>query len=378
MLSFNFSSVYNVESQEPIELFELAKEFQDDNYPQKVNLSIGVYRTEEGKHWVLPVVKRTEKILASENALSHEYLGQTGFYNFTQASLRFLLGNDHTVIRENRVLGIQTVSGTGALRMGAEFLTKCLNYRTFYMSEPSWPSHHIVFPLAGFQDIKRYRYWDSVSKGLDLKGMKEDLQNAPEKSIILLHVCGHNPTGVDLNQDQWKIIADVMEEKNHFPFFDCAYQGFVSGDWEVDGWPVRYFASRGFELFCAQSFSKNFGLYGERIGNLAIVFNNPLKMTNVKSQFTYLIRGNYSNPPSYGAKIVEYILNNEELFNEWKLNIKTMSNRIKEIRVSLYEKLKQLETVGNWSYFKEHTGMFSLSGITGNSFPSFLILKTLQ
>lgn len=367
-MSKHFSFFENVKPQAPIELFKLSREFEEDNFPQKVNLSIGVYRNEEGKHWVLPVIRKAEKELVLKELLSHEYLGQMGFYNFTKASIRFLLGEDHSVIKENRVLGIQTVSGTGALRMGAEFLTKCLHFRTFYMSDPCWPSHHIVFPLAGFCDIKRYRYWDSSTKDLDLNGMLEDLQNAPERSIILLHVCGHNPTGVDPTQEQWKIIADVMEEKQHFPFFDCAYQGFVSGDWELDGWPVRYFASRGFELFCAQSFSKNFSLYGERIGNLTIIFNNPMMMINVKSQFTYLIRGNYSNPPSYGSKIVEHIMNNAELFNEWKLNIKTMSDRIKEMRLLLVEKLEELETIGNWSHLKNHIGMFSLSGITGTEF----------
>lgn len=187
----------------------------------------------------------------------------------------------------------------------------------FYYSEPTWENHRKVFMDAGFQTARTYRYWDAKKRGIDIAGLLEDLENAAPDSVVILHVCAHNPTGCDPTREQWKQIADVMERRKLFPFFDSAYQGFASGDPDHDAWSVRYFVERGFELFAAQSFAKNFGLYCERVGNLTIVPSTAKNNQAIKSQFTLLIRGIYSNPPAFGSRIVAKILNDVNLHREW-------------------------------------------------------------
>ncbi len=191
-----------------------------------------------------------------------------------------------------------------------------------------------------------------------------DLGNAPEGAVIVLHSCAHNPTGVDPTKEQWAKIADLMAEKKLFPFFDCAYQGFASGDLDQDAWSVRYFADeRNFELFCSQSFSKNFGLYNERCGNLTIVASDTGVIPSIKSQITLNIRANYSNPPAHGARVVDLVLRDEALFNEWRGNIKTMAERIIGMRSGLRERLEKLGTPGSWNHITDQIGMFSFTGL---------------
>lgn len=178
-------------------------------------------------------------------------------------------------------------------------------------------NHHLVFRNAGFTDIRTYKYWDAKNRNLDLDGMIQDLNDAPEDSVVILHVCAHNPTGVDPTTNQWEKIADILEKKKLFPFFDCAYQGFASGDLVKDSWSVRYFVSRGFEFVCAQSFAKNFGLYCQRVGNLTFVTKNEKVLTNIRAQMALIVRGSYSNPPAHGARIVSTVLGDPELNKEW-------------------------------------------------------------
>ena len=201
-----------------------------------------------------------------------------------------LLGHNSPAVTEARCFGVQALSGTGALRNGAEFLQRILGSDTCYYSTPTWGNHGLIFRNANFKNIKQYRYWNPVTRSLDFAGLLEDLEEAPENAVIILHASAHNPTGVDLTKDQWKQVADLMERKNLFPFFDCAYQGFASGCLDTDAWAVRYFVERGFELFCSQSFSKNFGLYNERAGNLTIVVRDASSIPAFKSQMTLIIR----------------------------------------------------------------------------------------
>lgn len=352
-----------VESAPPVEIFALNKAYKEDTFADKVDLGIGAYRTNEGKPWVLPVVRKVEKALAEDETLNHEYLSQLGFEEFSKAASTMLLGADSPAFKENRVFGVQTLSGTGALRVGADFLSRCCKFKDFYMSSPTWPNHRLVFMHAGFQNSHTYRYWNPAKRCLDVEGMIEDLKNAPEDSVIILHACAHNPTGVDPTEDQWKQIADVMAERKLFPFFDCAYQGFASGDLERDSWAVRYFVSRGFELVCAQSFAKNFGLYNERAGNLTVVLKEPGPIVNCRAQITLLVRGNYSNPPCHGVRIVARVLNTPSLFEEWKGHIKEMSGRIMEMRKALKAKLDELQTPGTWDHIINQIGMFSYTGL---------------
>lgn len=357
------SSFSSVEQGPPIEVFALTKQYTEDDFPQKVNLGVGAYRTEEGKPWVLPVVRAAEKALANDETLNKEYLPVLGLDAFANLSTHMLLGDDSKALSENRAFGVQTLSGTGSLRVGAEFLSRILKKKVFYYSKPTWENHRLVFLNAGFESANEYRYWNESTRCLDINGLLEDLRNAPEGAVIILHACAHNPTGCDPTQEQWAQIAEVVKEKKLFPFFDSAYQGFASGDLDKDAWAVRFFVNQGFELLCAQSYAKNFGLYNERTGNLAVVLNDPGYVAAVKSQITLIIRGMYSNPPSHGARIVSYVLNNPELYGQWRDNIKTMSSRIIEMRKRLREALEALGTPGNWNHITDQIGMFSYTGL---------------
>lgn len=355
----------NVEQGPPIEVFAINKAYLDDTHPDKVNLGVGAYRTEECKPWVLPVVRKVEKQLAEDDSLTHEYLPVLGLESFSSAATSMLLGgNESKPIREGRAFGVQSLSGTGALRVGAEFLCRILNYKSFYYSNPTWENHGLVFKNAGFTEPHQYRYWNPTTRSIDFDGLYEDISNAPDKSVIILHACAHNPTGCDPTEEQWKKLASLFKQRpTLFPFFDSAYQGFASGDLEKDAYAVRYFAEQGFEFLCSQSFAKNFGLYNERIGNLTFVVQDKSKIAAIKSQVTLIIRANYSTPPSYGARIVSTVLNDTALFTEWKDHIRTMSGRIQQMRKGLRDKLEALNTPGKWNHITEQIGMFSYTGL---------------
>uniref|UniRef100_A0A336ME91 Aspartate aminotransferase n=1 Tax=Culicoides sonorensis TaxID=179676 RepID=A0A336ME91_CULSO len=358
------ASVFSGVEQGPaIEVFALNKSCLEDSNPNKVNLGVGAYRTAEGKPWVLPVVKKAEAKIVADTTLNHEYLPVLGLESLTRAATGLLLGEDSAAIKDKRAFGIQTLSGTGALRVGAEFLAQTLGKRVFYYSGPTWENHHKVFVNAGFTEPRQYRYWDPISRGVDFDGMVADISNAPEGAVIILHACAHNPTGCDPTEEQWRRLADVLEEKKLFPFFDSAYQGFASGDPNKDAFAVRYFVSRGFELLCSQSFAKNFGLYNERIGNLTVVQRDASTTAAVASQITLLIRGMYSNPPAFGARIVSTVLNDPELRQEWMECIKTMSGRIIKMRQALFDELTKLGTPGTWTHITQQIGMFSYTGL---------------
>ncbi|KAL7647720.1 UNVERIFIED_CONTAM: hypothetical protein RMT77_001329 [Armadillidium vulgare] len=348
----------------PIGVFAVNKAFTDDTHEKKVNLSVGAYRTNEGKPWVLPVVRKVEADLTKDETLNHEYLPILGLPELSAAAARIVLGEDSKVLKEGRATGIQVLSGTGGLRVAADFLFNVLKYSTFYFSSPTWGNHKLIFTNAGFKEGKAYRYWDEKAHDLDFEGMIEDLKNAPENSVIILHSCAHNPTGMDPTHEQWQKIADVVEEKKLFPLFDSAYQGFASGDLDNDAWAIRYFADRGFEMIITQSFAKNFGLYNERIGNLTVVVKDPAVIIPMRSQITLLVRGSYSNPPNHGARVVSRVLNDPALFEEWKVCIKTMSSRIKDMRAGLQQRLEKLGTPGTWDHITKQIGMFSYTGLS--------------
>ncbi|KAI8430325.1 hypothetical protein MSG28_000631 [Choristoneura fumiferana] len=353
-----------VEQGPPIEVFQKNKLFLEDTFQNKVNLTVGAYRDENGKPWVLPVVRKVEKQIAADDTLLHEYLPVLGMEQFSAASVSMLLGEDSPVIASGRAFGVQTLSGTGGLRVGAEFLNRHLKYNTFYYSQPTWENHHLVFVRSGFPNAREYRYWDAKTRAIDFDGLIEDLRSAPADSVVLLHACAHNPTGIDPTHDQWEKIADVMEERKLFPFFDSAYQGFASGDLDKDAWAVRYFIKRGFELVCAQSYAKNFGLYNERVGNLTVVTSDAALVPALKSQLTWVVRSIYSNPPAHGARVVATVLSDKALFDQWREHIKTMSSRVIQMREALRAELIKLGTPGSWEHIVKQIGLFSFTGLT--------------
>ncbi|CCJ30827.1 unnamed protein product [Pneumocystis jirovecii] len=343
-------------------LFELKRLYKEDKSEKKVDLGIGAYRDDCGKPWVLSSVKIAESKLLADPNYNHEYLDIEGLPSFIEASKKLIFGEDSSLIHNGCVSSIQTVSGTGANHMGALFMSLFNKGTVCYLSKPTWINHKRIWTCVGVP-IVEYPYFDNSTLGIDFENMISTIQQAPEKSIILLHVSAHNPTGVDPTYEQWIKICDVIQEKNLFPFFDFAYQGFVSGNVDEDAWPVRYFASKGLEFCVCQSFAKNFGLYGERCGCLHIVTKSPDVAKNISSQLSILQRSEISSPPSYGAKIVSLILNDEQLTQEWKNNLLEMSSRIKRMRMLLYDNLTRLGTPGSWEHIINQKGMFSYTGL---------------
>ena len=263
---------------------------------------------------------------------------------------------------------MQTISGTGAVHLGALFLSRFYSgTKKVYLSNPTWANHNQIFSNVNIP-IAQYPYFSKETKGLDFDGMKSAILGAPERSIILLHACAHNPTGVDPTLDQWKEIAEIIRQKNHFPFFDCAYQGFATGDLSKDNAAVRYFVEQGFELVVAQSFAKNFGLYGERAGCFHVVTSPAADAQNtisrIASQLAILQRSEISNPPLYGARIASTVMNDPALFAEWEDNLRTMSGRIISMRTALRNKLEELGTPGKWNHITDQIGMFSFTGLS--------------
>lgn len=250
----------------PDEIILTSIKYRADSSPQKVDLGIGAYRTNEGKPFVLPTVTEAETRIFNAH-LPKEYLPMEGDVNFIQHAQKLLFGDEfETSGLKERTATAQSISGTGSVRVGLDFLSKFLPQGTLaYVSKPTWGNHLTMFEAAHLP-YKYYRYWDALNRKLDLQGLLEDIRNAPERSVIVLHACAHNPTGVDPTQDEWIQIAQVIQERNHLPFFDCAYQGFASGDLVRDAWAIRYFIEQGFEMLVAQSFAKNFGLYNDRVG----------------------------------------------------------------------------------------------------------------
>ncbi|KAI4737186.1 aspartate aminotransferase [Aureobasidium sp. EXF-12298] len=353
-------------------LFGLMAAYRRDTDSNKVDLGIGAYRDNNAKPWVLPVVKKADDLLRQDPNLNHEYLPIAGLADFTTASQKLIFGANSPALKENRAVALQTISGTGAVHLGAAFLAKFYNpptseAKTIYVSNPTWANHNQIFSNVKLP-IKNYPYFSAETKGLDFKGMVQTIEKAPEGSVILLHACAHNPTGVDPTQDQWKEIASLMKSKSQFPFFDCAYQGFASGDLNKDAWAIRYFVEQGFEMFVAQSYAKNFGLYGERAGCFHFVAapgsDAADTATRVGSQLAILQRSEISNPPAYGARIASVILNDEKLFAEWEDNLREMSGRIISMRKALKGKLDELQTPGNWDHITNQIGMFSFTGLT--------------
>ncbi|RMZ81365.1 hypothetical protein DV738_g2243, partial [Chaetothyriales sp. CBS 135597] len=369
-------------------LFGLMAAYRADTSDKKVDLGIGAYRDDNAKPWVLPVVRKADEILHNDPNFNHEYLPIAGLSDFTSAAQKVILGADSPALKEGRVsaaqpiqrgkewsdsalqvASLQTISGTGAVHLGGLFLAKFLPKPTpaIYVSNPTWANHNQIFANVHLT-VKNYPYFSAKTKGLDFDGLIATLDAAPAGSVVLLHACAHNPTGVDPSRDQWVKIAQVLRQRQLFPFFDCAYQGFASGDLAQDNFAIRYFVEQGFELVIAQSFAKNFGLYGQRAGAFHYVASpSPSAAETVKrvaSQLAILQRSEISNPPIYGAKIASIVLNDPQLFKEWEQDLRTMSGRILDMRKGLKAELDRLGTPGNWDHIVNQIGMFSFTGLT--------------
>ncbi|KAJ8768701.1 hypothetical protein K2173_023605 [Erythroxylum novogranatense] len=336
--------------------------YNKDTSPNKLNLGVGAYRTEEGKPLVLNVVRRAEQILVNDPSRVKEYLPIVGLAEFNKLSAKLILGADSPAIQENRVTTVQCLSGTGSLRVGGEFLARHYHQLAIYIPQPTWGNHAKIFTLAGLS-VKTYRYYDPTTRGLNFQGLLEDLEAAPSGSIVLLHACAHNPTGVDPSLEQWKQIRQLIRSKALLPFFDSAYQGFASGNLDADAQSVRMFVADGGECLVAQSYAKNMGLYGERVGALSVICKTADVASRVESQLKLVIRPMYSNPPIHGASIVATILKDRDMYNEWTIELKRMADRIISMREKLFNAICARGTPGRWSHIFEQIGMFTFTGL---------------
>ncbi|KAI8870354.1 aspartate aminotransferase [Ramicandelaber brevisporus] len=336
-----------------------------DTDPSKIDLGVGAYRDDNGQPWVLPSVRKAERQILEDPTSNHEYLAIAGFPSFIAGARKLILGADSPAIKEERSYTIQTISGTGAVALGALFLEyyKPDKASIVYISKPTWANHRQIFETM-HHEVREYPYYHPATRGLDFEGFTGALESAPEGSIFVIHACAHNPTGVDPSDDQWKAVAEIMKRRKLFPFFDCAYQGFRSGNVDKDASAVRYFVEQGFELFVCQSFAKNFGLYGERTGALTVVLKDKATTALVSSQLNRLSRATISTASAYGAKIVGRILSDEQLYKDWTDDIETMSSRIYDMRQKLYDHLIKLGTPGTWNHILDQQGMFTFTGLT--------------
>lgn len=351
-----------IEMAPPDPILGVSEAFRACTDEMKLNLGVGAYRTEELQPYVLNVVKKAENLML-ERGENKEYLPIEGLAAFNKVTAELLLGADNPLLEEQRVATVQGLSGTGSLRIAAALIERYFPGAKVLISSPTWGNHKNIFNDARVP-WSEYRYYDPKTVGLDFEGMIADIKAAPSGSFILLHGCAHNPTGIDPTVEQWEKIADVIQEKNHIPFFDVAYQGFASGSLDEDASSVRLFAARGMELLVAQSYSKNLGLYAERIGAMNVVCSSPEAAARVKSQLKRLARPMYSNPPVHGARIVANVVGDPKLFQEWKDEMEMMAGRIKSVRQKLFDNLMSKDKSGkDWSFILQQIGMFSYTGL---------------
>ncbi|PIC15579.1 hypothetical protein B9Z55_022503 [Caenorhabditis nigoni] len=329
---------------------------------QTFDLTRKSYCNHDGEPEIFPVVQRLEV----EYARGHcpNYLPILGHEGFRKAATELALGSESPAILENRAVGIQSLSGTGALRSGADFLFQILQIATVYLPNPSWDVHYDIFRYAGFTNVRTYRYCDVQRKTFNMESMLQDLQEASKKSVVLLHASAHVPSGITPSMEQWKMIARVVKQRKLFPFFYLDQQGLASGDLEQDSWPIRYFVHQGLELFVAQSFSKIFGLYSETVGNLIAVVNDVRVIESVNSQFTLLNVSRFSNPPAFGAFLVHQVLTSPCLRKEWLEQLKRMTRRMRETRLALSSALAELGTPGTWTHIGRQSGLYCSLGLT--------------
>ena len=339
----------------------VSEAFTADQNPRKVNLGVGVYCDENGKVPLLECVKRAEREL-TELASPRSYLPIDGLPAYDREVRALLFGHDSDVIAMGRAVTVQAVGGTGALKVGADFLRRFAPGAQVWISDPSWENHRALFEGAGFT-VNTYTYFDATTRGLDFAGMIAALEQIPAGSVIVLHACCHNPTGVDPTPAQWPRIIDLVRARGLVPFLDIAYQGFGDGI-DQDGSVVRAFAATPGPLLVASSFSKSFSIYGERVGALSVVATDKDEATRVLSQVKRTIRANYSNPPTHGGQIVATVMCSPELRALWEAELAAMRNRIKLMRALLVERLHEQVPQRDFRFILAQRGMFSYSGLT--------------
>ena len=339
----------------------LNEQFNADRNPSKVNLGVGVYFDDNGKLPLLECVRLAEQAMM-ENPSARGYLPIDGIAAYDTAIKSLVFGADSEPVTSDRIATVQAIGGTGALKIGADFLKKISPDATVLISDPSWENHRALFTNAGFV-VQTYAYYDAANRGIDFSGMLASLETAAPGTIIVLHACCHNPTGYDLTPEQWDQVISVIQKKKLTPFLDMAYQGFGNGIAE-DGAVIGKFVTAGMIFFVSTSFSKSFSLYGERVGGLSVLCTDKEEASRVLSQLKIVIRTNYSNPPIHGGAEVAAVLNNPELRALWEKELGEMRVRIKAMRQKLVDGLKAAGVQQDMSFMTQQIGMFSYSGLS--------------
>jgi aromatic-amino-acid transaminase len=332
-----------------------------DQNPNKVNLGVGVYTDDNGKVPVLQCVRTAEKKLG-ENATPRNYLPIDGIAAYDRAVQETLFGKDTPAVKDGRIVTVQTLGGTGGLKVGGDFLKRVNPGVDLYISDPSWENHRAIFEYAGYT-VKTYPYYDAATNGLKFDAMLACFEALPARTVVLLHACCHNPTGVDLTPAQWEKVIDVVKRRDLVPFLDIAYQGFADG-LEEDSATIRRFTAECEAVFVSSSFSKSLSLYGERVGALSIVTSSKEEASRTLSQLKRVIRTNYSSPPTSGGQVVATVLTTPELRQQWDQELGQMRERIKAMRKLLVEKIRALRSDFDFNFIIEQRGMFSYSGLT--------------
>lgn len=336
-------------------IFDLNRQFVEDKRTNKVNLGVGIYRTDEAKPYVFPSVKKAESIIYKQGR-DKEYLPIDGFPPFIDENLRLIFGKNAPKLTSGEICGVQTLGGSGALHLGGELLKQEISSRIF-LPDPTWQNHDNIFASCRLI-CETYSYYNATTHDIDVPKFCDAICKMQPNDIILLHASCHNPAATDPTQADWKKLSALIKEHRVIPFFDLAYQGFDRG-LEEDAWAVRYFVDQGHEILVANSYSKNVGLYGERIGSLSVVVNNKDVIPIIKSHLKMLIRSHYSNPPTHGALIIATIMQSDSLRNEWENELKAMRERIQKMRQSLLEGLASTKTPKDFSYLSKQRGIFS-------------------
>ncbi|MEL4179201.1 amino acid aminotransferase [Roseateles sp. PN1] len=340
-------------------ILSLNEAFQKDPRQGKINLSIGIYFDDDGRIPMLDSVRKAELAVVAE-AGARPYLPMEGAANFRSAVQALLFGEANPV--RERTVTIQSVGSSGGLKVGADFIHRYFPDSAIYVSDPTWDNHRAVFEGAGIE-VKTYPYYDPASGGVRFADLLAAVEALPAKSVVLLHACCHNPTGVDLTPSQWDELIPVLKARELLPFLDLAYQGYGEGI-EEDAFAIRAMADAGLSFFVANSFSKSMSLYGERCGALSVVCPNAAQAVNVLGQLKFLIRRNYSNPPMHGGQIVARVLTDPALRSLWEGEVTEMRDRIHAMRNALYEVLTAKLPGRNFDYFLTQRGMFSYTGLS--------------
>lgn len=348
----------------PDAILGITEAFRNDPSPTKVNLGVGVYQDADGRiPMLLSIQGAAKRWLTMEE--SKTYLPIDGVASFNSANQELIFGKDSPLIKEKKIVTVQTVGGSGALKLGIDFLRRFFPESSLVLSDPSWENHRSIFEATGIK-VDSYPYYDPKTSGLRAADMLEALRALKPRTIVLLHACCHNPTGVDLDSKTWEEVVSICAERNLIPFIDCAYQGFAEG-LEADAAPIRLFAQKGLTFLVANSFAKSFSMYRERVGGLSIVTGSEKEAAAVLSQIKRVVRTIYSSPPSYGAQLVGIVLNDPELRSMWVKELDEMRTRIGEMRQLFSARLKEIVPGRDFSFITRQRGMFSYSGLTAQN-----------